>query len=195
MEGERRGRGRLSSIQLLPDEAFPHVRQAIEQLKDHKRPQEAIREELNGHLLGLGLDPVSRSAFNRYSLRLAIQGEKLIKFREVAAIWGEKLKDAPKDDVSLLLNETMMVMIYDIITDHQVSDEAVSMKMMREAALALRSLALQKKATVESTIKQERELVEKVDAAVEVAVKAAGLSAETAEEIKAKILGIASNAG
>ena len=128
---ERRGRGRLSSIQLLPEDATPHVLRAIEELKKMKRPQEAIREELNGHLLALGLDPVSRSAFHRYGLRLAIQGEKLMRFREVAAIWGEKLKDAPKDDVSLLLNETMTVMIYDLVTEHQINDEAVSMKMMR----------------------------------------------------------------
>ena len=44
--------------------------------------------------------------------------------------------------------------------------------------------------TVEATIKRERDLVEKTAEAVDAAAKAAGLSAETAEAIKAKILGI-----
>lgn len=185
-----KGRGRLSSIELLPDEAWPHVRDAIAALKDKRRPAEAIRDELNGHLLALGLEPVSRSAFNRYSLQLAIQGEKLMKAREIGALWAEKLKDAPQDDVTLLLNETIMVLLYEIVTEHTVSDAGMSVKMLKEAALANRSLALAKKATVESTIKRERELVEKAAAAVDTAAKAAGLSTETAEAIKAKILGI-----
>jgi hypothetical protein len=191
---ENRGRGRLSSIQLLPDEAFPHVRAAIEALKENKRPQESIREELNEHLLALGLDPVSRSAFNRYSLRLAIQGGKLQRAREVGAMWAESLKDAPKDDVSLLLNESLMVLIYDIVTEHQVNDGAMSIKMIKEAALAQRNLLLGKKALVETAVTRKAELEAKVDEAVTVAAKAAGLSAETAEEIKSKILGIARDA-
>lgn len=189
--GEGKGRGRLSSIDLLPDEAFPHVREAIEQLKARKLPQETIRETLNQHLLALGLDPVSRAAFNRYSLSLAIQGDRIMRAREIASIFAEKMSDAPTDDIGLLINETIKTLVYDIITAMTLDDEAASMKQLKEAALTLQRLEQAKVHKVAGDVKRKEKLVNDAAEAATVAAKAAGLSEETAEAIKAKILGIA----
>lgn len=188
---ETRGRGRLSSIDLLPDEARPHVMAAMAELKERRRTQDDIREELNTHLLAMGLAPVSRSAFNRTALWLAGYGERLTQAREVAAVLAEKLDEAPAGDVGLLLNETIKTMVYDIIMDQTLGDEAASVKMLKEAALTLHRLEAARKLSVHTRKQIVDDFAAKAEAAVDTVVKARGLSAETAEEIKAKILGIA----
>lgn len=190
MAREADRRGRLSSIEKLPDDAWPHAVEAMAALKERRRDAEHIREELNGHLLAMGHPPISRSAFSRFSLKLAVQGAKLIRAREAGAMWSEKMKGEPQDEVTLLTLESVMALTYEIVTDHQVNDTATSMKLLKEAALTIRSLALAKKLTIDGAAKRERELTEKTMEAVDTAAKAAGLSAETAEAIKAKILGI-----
>ena len=80
----REGRGRLSSIDLLPDEATPDVIWALEQLRERKLPQNAILAEFNLRLADKGLEPVSKSAWSRYAVRKAIQFRKHDEARAVA---------------------------------------------------------------------------------------------------------------
>lgn len=130
-------RGRLSSIDLLPDEAWPHVRAALDALAERRRTQEDIRNELNNHLLTLGCDPVSRSAFHRKALQLAVVGEKIRAAREIAAVFAEKQAAMPEGDVALLINETIKVLIYELVTEEGMTDASTSAKMMKEVSLAL----------------------------------------------------------
>ncbi len=184
-------RGRLSSIDLLPEEAHPHVRAAIDALTQRKRPQDDIREELNGHLLALGFNPVSRSAFNRKALALSEVGERIRQGREMAAIFAEKMDEAPQGDVGLLINETIKTLVYDVIMDQALSDSSASMKMLKEASITLFRLEQARKISVKVHGEITDRVIEQTSEVVEAAVKERGLSRETAEDIKAKILGIA----
>lgn len=184
-------RGRLSSIDLLPEEAHPHVRDAINALAERKRPQDDIREELNGHLLALGLNPVSRSAFNRKSLTLSEVGERIRQGREMAAIFAEKMDEAPAGDVGLLINETIKTLVYDVIMNQALSDDAASMKMLKEASITLFRLEQARKISVRVHGEITDRVIEQTSEVVDAAVKERGLSRETAEDIKSKILGIA----
>jgi hypothetical protein len=141
-------RGRLSSIDLLPDEARPHVIAAMAALKERQRSQDEIRDELNTHLLALGCAPISKSAFNRKALWLAGYGEQLTQAREVAAILAEKLNEAPAGDVGLLLNETIKTMVYDVIMEGSLDEESSSIGMLKEAALTLFRLEQARKISV-----------------------------------------------
>ena len=190
VEDTRPKRGRLSSIDLLPDEARPHVIAALTALKERRRTQEEIREELNSHLLALGLDPISRTAFNRKALQIAAFGQELIQAREIAAILAEKLGDAPEGDVGLLLNETLKTMVYDLIMGTALDDEAASVKMMNQAALTLFRLEQARKISVVTRKRIIDDFAVKAGEAVEQAAKAKGLSHDTVEDIKSKILGI-----
>ena len=114
MQGKR---GRLSKIDLLPEEAWPHVKAALAHLAAAKRTAESIREELNGHLLAIGCDPISSSSFNRKSLQLAKIGADISRAREMAAVFAEKLTDMPEGDVGMLINEMCKVILYNMTAD------------------------------------------------------------------------------
>jgi hypothetical protein len=184
-------RGRLSSIDLLPEEAWPHVRAAIDALNENRRSQDDIREELNTHLLALDCNPVSRSAFNRRSLALAKIGEGIRQAREMATIFAEKLDDMPEGDVGMLINEMCKVIIYTMTEKIALEDLETTAKMMKEISLSVYRL---EQAGSIST-KRRQQIVntanEKASAVIETVAKERGLSRETAEDIKAKILGIA----
>lgn len=184
-------RGRLSTIDLLPDEAQPYVMAAMQALKERKREQEAIREELNNHLLSLGARPISKSAFNRKALWLAGYGEQLIQAREVAAVLAEKLDKAPEGDVGLLLNETVKMIVYDIVMQGSIDDGSASLEMAKDAALALYRLEHARKVSIVTRKKILDDFGEQAKKAVDSVAKVRGLTAETAEDIKAKILGVA----
>lgn len=182
-------RGRLSSIDLLPDEAFPVVKAAIAALSERRRTQEDIRDELNTHLLGMGLDPVSKSAFSRYSLHLAVYGARIAKAREIAGVFAEKMEDVPKGDLGLLIGETMKTIIYDVVLSLSMEDEAASMDILKDTALTLQRLENARKSTISGMVTR-KDMARQVDAAVTVAATESGASAETIDMIRRRVLGV-----
>lgn len=182
-------RRRLSSIDLLPDEARPDIAWAYEELKERKMPQLAILDELNKRLADRGLKGVSKSAFNRRALWLIGQGDAILKAREIAAVLGEKLDKAPEGDVGLLLNELVKSIAFDILSNAQLTDN-VSMNMVVNAAVALDKLENARKISVEARSKIARQFAKSASEAVDKAAAARGLSQETTDDIKAQILGL-----
>jgi len=183
-------RGRLSSIDTLPEEADDDVRWAIEELKTRKRTAEDIREEFNNRLLGLGCNPVSKSAFNRYSLHIARHGRAMQEVRDVAALIAERIDEEPDGDVGLLLAETIKTMIYDVMMQEAMSDEAPSMKMLLAAAEAVQRLELARSTSLKAANFKREKFIKDVATIVEDAAKEKGLGADTVEAIKSAILGV-----
>lgn len=176
----KEGRGRLSKIDLLPDEARPFVVTAIEALKVRERTQEAIREEMNLGLLSLGLDPISKSSFNRHALQVAAFGRQLQQAREVAAIMAEKLDETPQGDVGLLLNETIKTLVYDVIMEASLDDESASIAMLKAASDALMRLERARKLSVDTRSKIEKEFVKKASNAIDEAVETGAIDKQAA---------------
>ncbi|MES2755601.1 MAG: phage protein Gp27 family protein, partial [Pseudomonadota bacterium] len=77
----REGRGRLSSIDLLPDDAEAEIIWALEELRERRQPQVAILAEFNARLADRGVAGVSKSAFSRWSIRKALQFRRLDEVR------------------------------------------------------------------------------------------------------------------
>jgi len=183
-------RGRLSTIDLLPDEAVPYANAAIAALKERRRTQDDIREELNNHLLSLGLNPISFAAFSRKALQIAAMGANLIQAREIAAVMAEKLNDAPQGNVGLLLVETLKALVYDVIMNQSLSDGDASIDMLRKSADAIMRLERARKMNVETEAKRAKEFVGKADEAVVRAGKQAGLSKDQVSQIRREVLGV-----
>ena len=75
------GRGRLSSIDLLPDEAQDDIVWAMAELNQRKRSQADILFELNDRLAVKGCEAISKSAFNRKSMRVAAYSRRINESR------------------------------------------------------------------------------------------------------------------
>lgn len=191
MSTRRRGRGRLSSIDLLPDHAREAVAEALQLLAEKSMTQESIREALNAKLAGLDppVDPISSSAFNRYSMRFSAQAGKLAEAREAAAAMAEKMDDLPEGDIGLLANETIKTLINDIVMDGFLTGESPSISLLKEASLALGRLEQGRLANAR-TKKIAEGFVKKAADAVEEFAKERGLSADVVQAMRAKVMGV-----
>lgn len=187
----KRGRGRLSSIDMLPEEAQPHVSEALAELRARKKPQSQILQVLNLKLGAIeGASPISRSAFNRKALWWAAYGAQLEHAREIAAVVGEKLEAAPEGDVGLLLSETLKTMIFDVLTEASLSNKSPSMVMLGVAAEAVRNLEKARELSVATRAKIDKEFRAKAGKAIDKVAKEKGLAADTVKAIKSQILGL-----
>ncbi|MFN3868999.1 MAG: DUF3486 family protein [Hyphomicrobiaceae bacterium] len=186
----KRGRGRLSSLDLLPEEADPALHRAIDALKDRKKPQAQILRVLNMELEALGAQPISKSAFNRKALWLASYGRQLEQAREIASVWSERLDETPGGDVGMLLGETLKTMIFDVMAEASLSKKSPSMMMLGVAAEALRNLEKAREISVTTRVKIERDFIKDAKKAVDRVAKEKGLSKDTIAAIKSQILGV-----
>jgi Protein of unknown function (DUF3486) len=186
----KRGRGWLSSIDLLPEAADPFIAQAMQDLRQRNKPQDQILIELNGNLADLGIKSITKSAFNRKSLWLASYGQQIENAREIASVMAERLDAAPEGDVGLLLNETLKTMIFDVLADASLSPDSASMKMLLQASESLMALERSRKLSVDTREQIETKFVKKASEAVDRVGKAKGLTSDTVTEIKRQILGI-----
>ncbi|MDO8838007.1 MAG: DUF3486 family protein [Parvibaculum sp.] len=190
MSSLKRGRGRLSFIDQLPDETREDVDWAIEELKARKRPQQDIREEFNRRLLSKGAAPVSASAFNRYSLRLARHWGAMMQVRDAAALFAERLDEEPEGDIGLLLGETIKTLVYAAVSDVEMDGASESFKMLGDAALALQRLERARGTNIATAALKRDKFISQAADAVEKAAAEHGLSKETAADLRRKVLGV-----
>ena len=113
----RRGRGQLSSIELLPDEADCAVAWAAEELNARERTQVDILTEFNERLAELNLGPISASAFGRHSMRLARLGRRRSDVREITKALSARLEPGEVDDLTIMTAETIKMLVFELLED------------------------------------------------------------------------------
>lgn len=187
----RKGRGRLSAIELMlgdhPD-AEPDVLWANTQLRDRTMPQVLILVELNDRLVAKGIPPISKSSFNRYSVRTAIQFRKL---DEVTAIAGELIRERGAEDSDNVTNavaELAKLRMFELLEDGKLDSKSTM-----EIGRGLSSVVSAQKGSAEHRRKLQDELLAKVDKAIEKASAdgAAGADAEAVlKRIRQDVYGI-----
>jgi len=139
---EKEGRGRLSSIDLLPPEADAEIAWAVQELLGRDRSQADILFELNDKLEVIGCERISRSAFNRYSMRKAMATRQLNEVREIGAAVAEALGPEKGDDVTIMLVQLIKQVAMDIIQRGNVNS-----KSLQEISRALASAQAAQKAS------------------------------------------------
>ncbi|MGB1239349.1 MAG: DUF3486 family protein [Pseudomonadales bacterium] len=180
---------RKSSIDLLPEE----IREALHALlRDPAVGQVETAQRVNALLEAEGSDTrISKSAVNRYSMRMDAIGARMRQSREIAQMWVGKLGNEPQGKVGQLLNEFTRTMAFETSLAMSEGDEPVPPKMLKELALAIKHL----EDAASTNEKREREIrkqaaQEAADVAESVA-KSQGLTREGVQSIKDMILGIA----
>lgn len=164
MAKKKNGRGRLSTIDLLPVEANPAIQWAASEIVDNSLTQDQIREELNRRLKEIGCEPISSSSFNRYSTRTTALTRQLAETREVARTVAEALGPDAHDDATILLVQLIKQASIDIF-----QKKALSSKEIMELSRALNSAMAAQKSSSDNKEREE----EKQKRALEEAAKAA----------------------
>ena len=180
---------RKSSIALLPKD----IRDALHALlHDPAVGQVETAQRVNALLEAEGHETrVSKSAVNRYSMRMDKIGAKMRQSREIADMWIGKLGSQPQGQVGKLLNEFTRTMAFETALSLSESEDPLPPKMLKDLALAIKHL--EEAATVNDKREAEIRKQATVDAAdaVESVAKAQGLTREGVKAIKEQILGIA----
>jgi len=182
----RHGRGRLSSVELLPEHAGPEVALALEQLAARATPQTEILAALNARLAALDppAGPVSGSAFGRFTLRFAAQARRLREAREAAAAIAERMEDMPEGDVGLMLGETIKALLNDVLLDRIVDGNSVAIKDLRDAAEAVQRLEIARRHSHEIAAKARAAVVRRAVDAVDTAVAEGRIEAAAAQRAR-----------
>jgi hypothetical protein len=111
------GRGRLSSLDLLPDEAQDDILWALGQLNARARTQADILFELNDRLAVKGLGPISKSAFNRQSTKLAARTRRISERQAIYASIAPQLTPEHVGRTDLVLGEFLKTLIDEVIDE------------------------------------------------------------------------------
>lgn len=185
----REGRGRLSTLDMLPETAEPDMVWALEALNERSMPQNAILTELNARLADRGIAGVSKSAFNRWSIRKALQFRRLNEIREIAAELNRSLGTSDTDEVTIAIGELTKGVIYERLEN---ADE-LGTKNIRELSASLKDVVNAQRASAD----HRRKLEERVNAQVETiadrteeVLREKGLGAETVAQIRRDVLGL-----
>lgn len=163
----REGRGWLSTIDLLPEEAEPDIVWANEQLRDRTMPQTAILTEFNKRLADRGIGGISRSAWSRYSVRKAIQFRRLDEARRMSGELVEQLGADGPDQVTVAVAEMLKLAAFEMLEGGEKSTKGI-MELSRalQAAVGAQKASAdyrrQLQSEVDARLKQAAEAVEQI---------------------------------
>ncbi len=184
-----------STIDRLPDEVLEQLQTL---LRDGDLTQVEVTEEVNALLLELGLPElqVSKSAVNRYSMKMEKVGERMRQSREISRMWMAKLGNQPQGQLGSMLNEMLRTVVFDLVMQlqDQEIDEKTAPKLIKPInTLALTLSRLEKAASDNQKREDEirKQAMQEAAEAVDQQAKQAGLTKEAADQIKSEILGIA----
>jgi len=194
--GSPRGRGRLSSIDLLPPECDTIVAWAAQELSKRDTSQteiyagfvercEALMREHRGEL---EFRIPAFSSFNRYSLRLARLTSRLDQTRAIVAALADKFDPADADNLTVMTTETVKALVLQMLAE--ADEDTIDPKGVMQLAAAFKQAVQAQSISTDRRRKAEADFAAKVDTAVNTVARAKGLSADAAEEIKARLLGV-----
>ncbi|WP_279110603.1 phage protein Gp27 family protein [Bartonella apis] len=161
MVAKRQGRGRLSSLDLLPEEAQDDLVWALGELNQRSRTQADILFELNDRLEAKGIEPISRSAFNRRATRLARRTAQLEERRYVYAGIAERLTPEEVSKSDLVLGEFLKVLIDELLDGSELTSKSVM-----ELARAYKETVLAQRHSAAERRKAEEEAKKKINSAI-----------------------------
>lgn len=189
------GRGRLSSFDLLPTEAEGIIAWAAAELADREKTQTDIYGEfvakcqalMAEHRGELEFAIPAFSSFNRFSIRQARLSKRLTETREIVAVLAQKHDAKASDDLTIIAGEMIKSVVLHMLGD---GADGVAPKELKALADAFRAAQVAQNLSSDRRAKEDAKLAKRVTEAVDTVAKAAGMTADTAEKIKAQILGV-----
>lgn len=186
-DDRREGRGRLSSIDLLPDDAEAEIIWALEELRERKQPQIAILDEFNARLADRGIGKVSKSAFSRWSIRKALQFRRLDEVRAITGDMVTGLGTDGSEEVTIAAAEMLKVAIFETLEGQNDAKSLQALARALNAAVAAQKGSADHRKKLEE--REQAKVTQVVDRAVE-AAREAGLGADVVAQIRRDVLGV-----
>ena len=185
--------GKPSTINRLPEDILEKLQ---ELLRDQRVTQLEATARINEILSQEGHDErLTKSAVNRYDLKMREAGEKLRQSREVAKMWIGKLGAAPQGQVGNLVNEILRTLAFDLslkLQNEELTAESLPGVIGQVKGLSLAVQRLEASSTI--NVKREAEIRKQAlnDAAtvVEKTAVQQGLNAEQAAFWRQQVLGV-----
>lgn len=182
----RKGRGRLSSIEMLPEDAQEAVNWAATAIEERKLPLNEILAEFNRRLVALDLEPVSKSAFSRYAVRQAILYREIEEGRRTTHELIEKLDLKGDTPIDVAFAEMLKVSALARVRPGQIDEDG-----LLALARTIKIIAeTEKISEANRERRQQRAEDEKRKAeAISQETRRSGVSTETLTEIN-RLLGV-----
>lgn len=187
---DRKGRGRLSRLDMLPEAAQPDLVWLNGELRDGARPQNELRDVFNARLAAHGIDPISVGSFSRYSVRKAMQFRDMDETLRMSSELVDVLGADSTDKITIALAEMIKVTAVKLL---EAEGQKMAAKDLMELGRAIQSVTGAQKQSAEYRRTLEREFAEKLDEAaadVEQIGKASGITSETMQKITNRLKGI-----
>ena len=201
--GRRAGRGKLSTIEMLPEAADEAIAWANQALRDRAMPQTEILRQFNAMLADHGIKGVSKGAFSRYSIRVAIEARKLEASRQMTDAILSRLAPGERSDSTIAATELLKFRILEMVTNEEEPDPKLlniaSLALSRMSMTALRETHGQRldkadqreESKLAQAEREKREAAETADTVEKIASEA-GLSADRVAAIRKGVLGLSS---
>ncbi len=183
----RQGRGRLSSMDLVPEEGQDDIVWAVGELNKRDKTQDEILFELNDRLAAKDIDPIRRSAFNRKSVKLAAMSNRLNEARHIFAGLAPQFTADKVDEHTVVLGEFIKLLIFELA---QNEGGDLGSKGAMELARAHLAVIQGQKISADRRRVLEAEFKAKADEAIEKVAKARGVSAEATQALRRELFGV-----
>lgn len=177
----RKGRGYLSEIERLPEECDEDIAWANDELRKRELPQTEILRQFNARLADRGIKGISRSAFGRYSMRVANELRKMEASRQLLDLVQSRLDDPTARSESLIAaTELVKARLVELVT-HSEADP----KLLVNATLALARISTTAAREAEMQRREKRDEIAEAErqAALDRQAKADAEAAEKVEKI------------
>jgi len=176
-----------SSIDRLPDD----IREQLQELlRDPRVTQLDATARINAILAEEGhADRLSKSAVNRYAVKMEKVGEKLRQAREVSRMWIGEMGSEPQGEVGKLLNEMVRGLAFRVAMKASEDDvDDIDPKLLKSLAISV--YRLEKAAKENMDLEKKIRDAERAKAvqAVEKAAKKQGAGAATIDALRAAIM-------
>jgi hypothetical protein len=177
---DRLGRGRLSSLDLAPEEAQDDIIWAMGELNQRSRTQADILSELNGRLADKGCPLISKSAFNRKAMRVAAAAARLSERRALFEGLAPQFTAERMDEANVVIGELIKTLITEML---DADAGSFTPKGAMELARALKHSVEAQTISSEAKRRALDAASRQVGAAVDKVAREKGITAETRARI------------
>lgn len=178
---------KASTIKTLPPDILEQLQTL---LRDPRVTQMDATLRINAILAEQGQEPVSKSAVNRYAVKMSEVGARLQQSRAIADMWIGKLGNEPAGKVGALLNEVVRNLAFETAMHMAEGEDPADPKLIKELAFAIEKLEKASSENEKRAAEIRKQAVQEATEKAAAAAKRSGLSADAIAEFKREMLGV-----